>query len=218
LPRDERILHFSNNKNILHIGATNFPYHKEVAPRNDLLHQKIQKICNRLVGLDISKEAIKYLKIKHGIDNIVYGSIYDPKLITKLIRHYKVNLIIVGEVVEHLSDPGLALDALYTASGSVKNKPEVIFTVPNYLSYISLKTHVFYNREIVHPDHNFWFSYTTFKNFLHKHGFAVKEFSWCTYGVLKNPIAKLLLRSYPSLAEVILFKCVASTKRSRVNK
>lgn len=62
LYKDDIIIEKCNNKNILHIGATDTPYHLEKAKKNLLLHQKLLKICKNLVGIDVDKKSILELK------------------------------------------------------------------------------------------------------------------------------------------------------------
>ena len=64
--KHDYLLHACTGKKVLHIGATDYPYHEERAKKGILLHQKLNKVAN-VTGLDISKDAIKTLK-ENGIE------------------------------------------------------------------------------------------------------------------------------------------------------
>jgi len=82
-----------------------------------------------------------------------------------------VELIICGEVVEHLSNPGFFLDGLrrYTVP--------VIFTVPNAFAKAG-RQWVEKGIECVNLDHVAYYSYYTFSNLIRRHGFTVEKFLW----------------------------------------
>ncbi len=82
-----------------------------------------------------------------------------------------VELVICGEVVEHLSNPGFFLDGLrrYTVP--------VIFTVPNAFAKAG-RQWVEKRIECVNLDHVAYYSYYTFSNLLQRHRFTVEKFLW----------------------------------------
>ncbi len=69
------ILELCKNKTVLHIGATDSPYHLKRAKRGCLLHQRLQTVCRDIVGIDVDKKAIYELKKYFSINNIYYGDI-----------------------------------------------------------------------------------------------------------------------------------------------
>ena len=82
-----------------------------------------------------------------------------------------VDLVVCGEVVEHLSNPGFFLDGLraYTVP--------IIFSVPNAFTKVGtgwIKKGV----ENVNSDHVSYYSYYTFSNLIKRHGFSVDKFLW----------------------------------------
>lgn len=80
-------------------------------------------------------------------------------------------LVVCGEVVEHLSNPGFFLDGL-----RLYHVP-VIFTVPNAFAAIG-RRHIMRGMENVNADHVAYYSHYTFKNLLQRHGFEVERFLW----------------------------------------
>ena len=85
-----------------------------------------------------------------------------------------VQLIICGEVLEHLSNPGYFLEGLKRAYPAVP----VIFTVPNAFSSGGQEWLVKRGRENVNADHVCYYSYTTIKELLRRAGYTICRFAW----------------------------------------
>lgn len=82
-----------------------------------------------------------------------------------------ITLVVCGEVVEHLSNPGFFLDGLR------RYPVPVIFTVPNAFTDIGTKW-VKRGIENVNDDHVAYYSHHTFHRLLSRHGFCVETFCW----------------------------------------
>ena len=82
-----------------------------------------------------------------------------------------VEVVICGEVIEHLSNPGFFLDGLR------KYRCKFMFTVPNAFAMIH-KEKVATGYENVNSDHVAYYSWYTFTNLLKRHGFEVLKFWW----------------------------------------
>lgn len=104
------ILALCKNKRVLHIGATDYPYHIEKAKKNKLLHQKLNQTCKELIGIDIVKKAISDLQDQFNIQNIYYGDIIKNEFEIKLTK--KFDIVVFADVIEHLDNPGIALENL----------------------------------------------------------------------------------------------------------
>ena len=91
----------------------------------------------------------------------------------ELVQIPGVELVVCGEVVEHLSNPGHFLARLGEAYPGV----EMIFTVPNAMSE---KAQIAMARGIenVNRDHVAYYSYWTLRWLLERHGFTVKAGAW----------------------------------------
>ena len=80
-----------------------------------------------------------------------------------------VTLILISELIEHLSNPGRCLEALRAAYPTTP----CYVTVPQAGAYRLVD-----GREMVHPDHVAYYSYTTLLTLLRRHGFVVAEARW----------------------------------------
>ena len=88
----------------------------------------------------------------------------DPPLNTSYAE-----LIIAGEVIEHLSNPGNFLDVI------ARYALPVILTTPNATARIYDPAR---KAEIVNGEHVAWYSYHTLKTLVERHGFRVLAWFW----------------------------------------
>ena len=85
-----------------------------------------------------------------------------------------VELVVCGEVIEHLSNPGWLLTRLRSTFPGVP----VIVTVPNGFSDIARRHLERDEIENVHVEHCAWYSWRTLKTLVEKSGYKVSEFYW----------------------------------------
>jgi len=178
--KDDFIVDTCKEKRVLHIGDAASPSHVEKAKKNKLVHQRLAKVTKELIGLDCDKKAINELK-EYNIKNIYYGDIllekYDENILKK-----SYDVIIFGDVIEHLDNPGIALKNIKRFMGK---KTTLIVTAPNAWSIFRIFNH-FKKKEAVHPEHMFWPSKVTMDNIIHKNGYSIKEFNFFLYRSKKD--------------------------------
>lgn len=99
-----------------------------------------------------------------------------------------VEVVVCGEVLEHLSNPGHFLRRLKSWYDKVCERPNLdrtppfrtvtkIFTVPNAFSSVgaaSLRQGI----ENVNIDHVSWYSYRTLRTLLERHNYTIREWAW----------------------------------------
>ncbi len=124
-----------------------------------MLHLRLRETARSLIGIDISQEALSLLR-DYGCDDVTF---MDAEHMTCEDRF---EVILAGDVVEHLSNPGMFLDG---ASRCLAPGGEVIIGVPNALSAACLKTWTL-GREDVHRDHVFYFSPKTLSELCRRYG------------------------------------------------
>ncbi len=123
-------------------------------------------------ALRLQKAAKEY----HGVDwelNDEIENFYqlDIESLLSLPDIPGLELIIAGEVIEHLSNAGRFLCLLY-ASGV-----PVILTTPNARSIAGYKWGD-KGTECVNRDHVAWYSYHTLKTLIERHGFELRFWGW----------------------------------------
>ena len=214
--RKQYTVDFCRDKRVLHIGCVDTGRHEqteETLQGGAFLHAQIDRVASELVGIDIDFEGCKWLKAA-GYDvhcaDIEY--IFDlsgmseqhERLLPKKIqrrweRFFDVDVIVIPEVLEHLKNPGQALYNLSKFNG------DILISTPNAFSYI----HAYVagqGVELVHEDHNFWFSPTTLKTLLSKSGLDIIEllmYYWKQQGTEGEKLTEMLTAK-PYLAEGII--------------
>ncbi len=198
------------DKRVLHLGCSDWPDTEDKVKNKTLLHQYITPFTKELYGVDYSEESVNIMK-EHGIKDVFVGDIYnlhnDENILNK-----KFDVLLISEIMEHLVNPGLALESI--KKYILKTNPEckVIFTIPNYHNFFFNFLYGLRGQEVVHYDHKFYFSYRTFRNLLETYDYKVNDFCFITYGgglkTLKGKIlSKTILRLFRSMAPYLYFKC-----------
>jgi 2-polyprenyl-3-methyl-5-hydroxy-6-metoxy-1,4-benzoquinol methylase len=140
-------------KNVLHVGCVDWP----ITDLKASLHLQLDACC-QLDGFDINTEAFEIMR-PH-----VKGRLFSRW--EDISEHY--DLVLVPEVMEHVPDVAgflKQLDAL--------RAPHYVITVPD--AYSCFRRHFDYSSgaqtfvEVVHPDHNCWYTPYTLANVLRKY-------------------------------------------------
>lgn len=153
----DRFVFFENiakNKNVLHLGCNDWPIFK---PEYNL-HIKLAKYAKSLHGFDVDLEGIENLR---QYVNQEYYSQFSQ------LKGNKYDVCLVPETIEHVDDVRTFLEGLSTVDATV-----FYISAPNCFA----KKHIernFYGEnefvEVVHPDHNCWYSPYTLKNQIEKY-------------------------------------------------
>ena len=164
-------------KSVLHVGCTD---HKELIDikieQHSFLHLKLAEYAKVLHGIDINKGAIDYLRTRYNITNIFYSDLTRDLLPDSLLTAY--DIILIPEVVEHISDLGSFLRAIKKFMSS---ESRLIIGTPN-----AFKLHNFFTvlkgYEEANPDHKIYFSQSTLKSLLEDLGFVIDTWHIYIYG------------------------------------
>lgn len=153
----DRVVFFKDicaSKKVLHFGCTDWP----IFEPSYNLHIKLAKVANEIHGFDIDLEGIKNLK--KYVDQPYYSELSE-------LDNLEFEICIVPETIEHVDNPAIFLEGLSGINANV-----FYITAPNCFA----KKHIdrnYYNNdyfiEVVHPDHNCWYSPYTLKNQIEKY-------------------------------------------------
>jgi hypothetical protein len=142
------------NKNIIHFGCTDWP----IFNPNNNLHIQLSEYTKTIDGFDIDVEGINNLRQYVNQD---YYSEYSK------IPKKTYDVCLVPETIEHVDNVREFLENV-----SNINATKFLITAPNCFS--RKRSRNFYMKkdqfiELVHPDHNYWFSPYTLKNTIEKY-------------------------------------------------
>lgn len=163
-------------KRVLHFGFTDAPFTVERVASGELLHSQLRKTSAFLYGLDIDQQSIEqYRQITQDFDNAVLD-IQEPLPNADFLKN-NYDVIVFGEVLEHLRNPGLALTNLLEIC---RDNPQakLVVTVPNAY-FIGAFFVAMSGNENVHPDHYYYFSPVTLRKLISDSGFSKIDISLC---------------------------------------
>jgi len=203
-------------KRVLHLGCTNYPYTEASIANGMLLHFQLQKVATELTGIDSDPAGLDILRQSLG-----EAPLYQANLerLDQLELDSKFEVIVGGEVIEHLLNPGLFLSGI---KRFMEPGTELILTTVN--AYCALRFFIYGVRgkggrnEPVHPDHVGYYSHKTLTLALERHGLHVKEFSFYDIGKEHRPFNRwfynalndVCVRISPQLADGIIAVAVTA--------
>ncbi len=155
----------SQNKDILDIGCVEHII--DSSDNSQWLHGKLKKSAKSCIGVDILEQEVQLLQSK-GYDIRVHD-------VTKEPLQQKFDLIICGEVLEHLNTPG---DLFKNASKMLQNSGKLVISIPNPWYINVIIKNIFSSQPYVdNADHVSWFDPCTLCELGQRHGLILDSFT-----------------------------------------
>lgn len=184
--RRELLKRLSEGKRVLHLGCTNHPYTESGLREGDLLHLELARVASDIVGIDNSIPGLQLLEAA-GYRNL---KVCDLERLDALapgeLGHF--DLIVAGEVIEHLTNPGALLRHV---QGLMGPSTELVITTINAYSGMRFLQYALRGRggvnEPVHPDHVAYYSFRTLKLAVERAGLQISEFYFYDLGPEHRP-------------------------------
>lgn len=174
----------SRGKKVLHVGCTNAHHTKKLIDAGTHLHFNVLNNAKELWGCDADQEGIDYLSAQ-GVKNLFLA---DLEKLDDVEVDQKFDVIVAGEMIEHLSNPGLFLRGIKRFMHSDSN---LIITTVN--AYCGMRFFYYALRgcggrvEPVNPDHVYYFSYSTLRHLLDREQFRQTNFLFYDVGKERRP-------------------------------
>jgi len=171
-------------RRVLHLGCTNYPFTEDAISNDMLLHSELEKVAGDLWGLDSDQPSIDILT-SHGSEQVIFG---DLEKLDEVELGGTFDVIVAGEIIEHLNNPGLFLRGVrrFMNLDSV-----LIITTVN--AYCAMRFFYYGARgkrgkvEPIHPDHVAYYSYATLKLLIERHKFELRNFYFYDLGKEHRP-------------------------------
>jgi hypothetical protein len=204
--RLEFVVKLCEGKQIIHLGCAD---HKEIIDdkikKNQWLHKLLTEHAAKCIGVDNNIEALEHIK-KIGYTNVYAADITHDALLPEIIAQ-KWDYMILGEIIEHISDPAAFLNALRMKYAGYVGK--IILTTPHAFRYKNFTRAAFNHQEIINSDHRFWFTPFTLAKIAVDAGLSPEEF-WLVENLKPGPrsiFKKWLLKKYPAYRDTIIMSC-----------
>jgi 2-polyprenyl-3-methyl-5-hydroxy-6-metoxy-1,4-benzoquinol methylase len=195
------------NRSVLHLGCADWPLTGESLKDGTHLHSLLSKVSNRLFGVDLCEPGLSVLKA-HGFVDLIQ---WDAECLGELRLGSKVDVIVAGEILEHLSNPGLCLEGI--SSLMVEPECKLIVSVPNAFSIRHFVPFMFRKVELVLPDHTAYYSLNTLSQLVRRYGLQVSEiYHYAEVSRKTSPLKRFakrvlnatVIRAFPQVAEGII--------------
>jgi cyclopropane fatty-acyl-phospholipid synthase-like methyltransferase len=195
--RLDTIRSICKGKSVLHLGCADSPYTDQAVANGTLLHADLAKTASELVGLDFEEESLAKLR-SLGFDNLYQA---DLEALEKVDLNRTFDVIIAGEMIEHLNNPGLFLNGIRRFMS-----PETQLVITTVNSYCGMR---FFHyaltkgggiNEPVHPDHVAYYSYGTLRKLVERHGLEVSDFYFYDLGREHRKTARWILRVFNDIS------------------
>jgi SAM-dependent methyltransferase len=166
-------------KKVLHLGCTNYPYTAQSIENHDLLHHSLAEISNQLYGFDFDQKGIEALR-ESGTKNLFLA---DLEKLEDVDLNETFDVIVAGEMIEHLSNVGLFLRGI---ARFMNNNTKLIITTVNAYGGLRFMLYALRGKggtaEPVHPDHVAYYSFSTLSLVINREKLSVKEFYFYNIG------------------------------------
>ena len=199
-------------KKVLHLGCTDYPFTQKVIDNNMLLHFELEKTAEELYGFDFDQPGIDILN--HAGGKNLYRA--DLEKLEDVPLDKTFDVIIAGEMIEHLSNPGLFLRGIQRF---MNPSTKLIVTTINAYSGMRFIIYGLRGRgganEPVHPDHVAYYSFKTLNLVLERENLELDEFVFYDVGPEHRPFIRwfyklfndLCVKFSPQLSDGVIAVC-----------
>lgn len=155
-------------RSVLHVGFVDQGYRDMQDRAGAWLHEHLAAAASRLVGVDVDAAGVAAAR-DAGYDAHVVDCRDADAVAAAGVE--PAELVVAGEVIEHLDSPGEFLDGLHSL---VAPDGRLVLTTPNAAGLFNTVA-ALANVEVNHPDHVVSFTWRTLSRLLADHGFTVEE-------------------------------------------
>ncbi len=189
-------------KTVLNVGAAGNAALYNKRGDGEWLHAKLSQVSSRLLGLDIDAEQCGILK-NMGFE-VEIGNCETIKL------NKKFDLIVMSDVIEHVSNPGLALTNL---AAHLNNGGHIVLTTPNATYLGNMVGAILARSPNTFWDHVSLFGPENIQALCDRHDLLLERVDFFTHldrrsfsTWLKSSIIRLIARLFPRMHGFFLCK------------
>lgn len=179
-------------KKVLHLGCANYPYTQHSIDNDMLLHFELGKNASELYGFDFDQAGLDVLA-SNGTKNLHRA---DLERLHEVPIDETFDVIVAGEMIEHLNNVGLFLDGIRRFMNA-----DTLLLLTTINAYCGMRFIQYGLRgkkgsqEPVHPDHVAYYSYSTLSVLLRRYALTVDQFLFYDIGMEHRPHNKWYLNA-----------------------
>ena len=163
--RIDHLVAMAKGRRVIHVGFVDTGCRTMNQSADAWLHAHLNAVTDSLVGIDVDEVGVKEASAA-GYESYV-ADCRDPEALEALGIE-PADIVIAGEIIEHLDDPGAFLAGLHAL---VKPGGRLVVTTPNAYGLFNVLASLAL-REINHPDHVMMFTWRTLTNLASRHGWT----------------------------------------------
>lgn len=197
-------------RNVLHLGAvgeTCQDTELRVQRAVNSTHALITRLAARCVGVDNDEPSVTALQERGVFDNLMLADV--TTLSRDDIDLPSVDVVLAGDTIEHLNEPGRMLDVV---NGLSDPGTQLVLTTPNAVGLNVFLKHL-RGQQIEGPDHVCSFNAYSLGNLLERYGWQIAQL-WSCYqpnAVELNPRAfragQAVFSRFPQLGGTLFVVC-----------
>ncbi len=184
------------NKRVLSLGCVDHDLFNKKQERGIWLHEEISNVAKELIGIDLLEEGLNEIREK-GYD--VYQDNVETFANSANYLKNKPELIVAGEIIEHLFNVGNFLDS---ARKLFDGTNHMLITTPNPF-YIDHLLRALKGVEQCRDDHTCWYSKKTLDNLFKMKNYEVVEFHYYSQKMNLKGIRPTLRRAMFRLSNML---------------
>lgn len=169
--RVDRLLELARGRRVAHLGFVDAGRMDTKAEQGTWLHARLAETAQGLVGIDLGQEGVDVARARgyeaHAADCQSAESL-------SALGLERFELVIAGELIEHLDRPGAMLEAVKEL---LHKDGLLVVTTPNAHALVNFAAALL-GRELVNDDHVSWYSWRTLVTVLSRHGWKPDEVSY----------------------------------------
>jgi SAM-dependent methyltransferase len=169
--RAEYLVRRAAGRSVVDLGFVDAGRMASRLEHGDWLHHRLRRVARSLVGIDADDAGVAKAR-ELGYD--AYAADCESEESIRALGVAPAELVIAGELIEHLSCPGAFLGAV---AQLVAPGGELVVTTPNATSLTNVVAGML-RREFVNSDHVGWQSWHTARSLLARHGWNVRELAY----------------------------------------
>lgn len=205
---------------VLHLGAAQgtdrapLLLHTSENFQAGFLHAHLMRSAANVVGLDYNLKAIENLR-GLGYQNIAYCDVTDKERYREATTQHVFDVIVIGELIEHLGSPGEMLSNIVR---NAKSGTELVITTPNLLS-ITYLLQALRRHESHDVDHVVGFTPRLLEALCLRYGIEKKRLLFYRSDVYRwrvlNMARRAFLKFFPQLSDGLVFHGVINDLNDR---
>jgi SAM-dependent methyltransferase len=168
LDRSEVLVELAAGKHVIDLGFVDTGRIDEKHARGEWLHARIADVAASLVGIDLDPPGVQRA---NELGLRAYVADVEDEAGLAALGLESAELVIAGELIEHLDRPGAFLDAV---APLVAPGGQLVITTPNPLALTNVLLGLI-GREVQNVEHVGWHSWKTLETLLGRHAWRIER-------------------------------------------